>query len=225
VLSGVQGNLRLIDSAAATILGRTTYEGSVIVEGTSPRRDGFLGFLTRLSTITRHGLYVRDNHSIVMSDYYIEQADNGFVCEGSASAAPGRITLQGAKLQFNVPKDKPTEGTAMTVNNYHGQIFFGPGQFYVEPREVRITNTGTTQPELSVLSSLFYQTRLDVKGNPLRLRLLGNEGVGHVTAEGQSEYLPSSDFQPQAALENLSRAFDDLRRLGEIDLQLSHPSN
>ena len=67
VLSGVQGNLRVIDSAAATILARTTFEGSVIVEGTAPNRNGFLGFLTRLSTITRHGLYVRDNHSIVMN--------------------------------------------------------------------------------------------------------------------------------------------------------------
>jgi hypothetical protein len=223
VLSGVQGNLRLIDSAAATILARTTFEGSVIVEGTSPRRDGFLGFLTRLSTITRHGLYVRDNHSIVMSDYYIEQADNGFVCEGSPSAAPGRITLQGAKLQFNVPKDRPTEGTAMTVNNYQGQVFFGHGQFYVEPTEVRITNVGTTQPELYILSSLFYRTKLDVRGNPLKLRLLGNESVGHVTPAGQAKHLPSSDLEPQAALENVSRAFDDLRRLGQLDLQLSHP--
>ena len=224
VLSGVQGNLRVIDSAAATILARTTFEGSVIVEGTSPRRDGFLGFLTRLSTITRHGLYVRDNHSIVMSDYYIEQADNGFVFEGSPEIAPGRITLQGAKLQFNVPKEKPAEGTAMTVNDYQGQIFFGPGQFYIEPSDVRIKNSGITRPQLFILSSLFYRTKLDVSGNPLKLRLLGNEGVGHVTAEGQTKYLPSSDYEAQAALANLSRAFDDLRRLGEVDLQLSHPS-
>ncbi len=224
VLSGVQGNLRLIDSAAATILARTTFEGSVVVEGTLQRRDGFLGFLTRLSTITRHGLYVRDNHSIVMSDYYIEQADNGFVCEGSAAAAPGRITLQGAKLQFNVPKDKPTEGTAMTIDNYHGQIYFGPGQFYVEPSAVRIANVGKTQPELFILSSLFYQTKLDVRGNPLRLRLVGNQGVGDVTADGQAEYLPSADLEAPAALQNLSQAFDDLRRLGEVDLRLNYPS-
>ncbi|MHC4400967.1 MAG: glycosyl hydrolase family 28-related protein [Planctomycetota bacterium] len=224
VLSGVQGNLRVIDSAAATILARTTFEGSVIVEGTSPRRDGFLGFLTRLSTITRHGLYVRDNHSVVMSDYYIEQADNGFVFEGSPGAAPGRITLQGAKLQFNVPKEKPTEGTAMTLNDYQGQIFFGPGQFYVEPSEVRVVNSGVARSGLFILSSLFYQTTLDVRGNPLKLHLLGNEGVGHVSAEGQAKYLPSSNHEPQVALENLSRAFDDLRRLGKIDLQLSHPA-
>ena len=224
VLLGVQGNLRLIDSAAATILARTTFEGSVIVEGTSPHRDGFLGFLTRLSTITRHGLYVRDNHSIVMSDYYIEQADNGFVFEGSPEVAPGRITLQGAKLQFNVPKEKPTEGTAMTVNDYQGQIFFGPGQFYIEPSDVRIKNSGITQPELFILSSLFYRTKLDVSGNPLKLRLLGNEGVGHVAGDGQTKYPPSSGLESQAALSDLSRAFDDLRRLGEVDLRLSHPS-
>ncbi|MHB8901432.1 MAG: glycosyl hydrolase family 28-related protein, partial [Thermoguttaceae bacterium] len=225
VLSGVQGNLRIVDSAAATILARTSYEGSVIVEGASPRRDGFLGFLARLSTITRHGLYVRDNHSIVMSDYYIEQADNGLVFEGAAENAPGRVVLQGAKLQFNVPKDKPEEGTAMTLGGYRGEIFFGPGQFYIEPAQVRIRNVGATEPELLILSSLFYQTRLDLGGGPLKLRLLGNEDVGQVTAEGQASYRASSDLEPQAALASLPRALDELRRLGELDLQLNHPSS
>lgn len=223
VISGVQGNLRVMDSAAATILARTSFEGSVIVEGKDRRRDGFLGFLTRLSTITRHGLYVRDNHSVVMSDFYIEQADNGFVFEGSPGFPSGRITLQGGKLQFNVPKDRPTEGTAMTVRNYNGQIFFGHNQFYVEPPEVRISHTGTASTDLFVLGSLFYRTKLDVKGDKsLTVRLAGNQAIGEVTANGDVTYLKSTDTDPQEALPQLSRALDDLRLLGKIDLRLSH---
>ena len=90
----VQGNLRFIDSARATFLFPCSYEGSVVVEGKDPRRTGFLGFQTRLSTITTHGLYLRDNHSIVMSDFYIEQALDGYVLEGSPGLPRGRATMR-----------------------------------------------------------------------------------------------------------------------------------
>lgn len=226
LISGVQGNIQVLDSAAATILARTSFEGSVVVEGKDRRRDGFLGFLTRLATITRHGLYVRDNQSVVMSDFYIEQADNGFVFEGSPSGPPGRITLQGGKLQFNVPKDRPTEGTAMTVRNYNGQIFFGHNQFYVEPPDVRILHTGTASADLFVLASLFYRTKLKVKGDKsLKVRLAGNQAVGEVTTTGDVTYLKSADTDPQQTLPQLSRALDDLRLLGEIDRRLNHSEN
>ncbi len=222
-IDGVQGNLRFQNCARATILASTSFEGSVIVEGTGKRRDGFLGFLTRLSTITRHGLYVRGNHSVVMSDFYIEQADNGFVFEGDSGLPPGRITLQGGKLQFNVPKDKPNEGTAMTLNKYQGQIFFGHNQFYVNPPKVRIANTGNADTELTVMASLFYKTYLDLQGDKsLKLRMIANEGIDHVTAEGDVTYLDSTDKDAQAAAKQLANALDDLRELGEWDLRLNH---
>lgn len=222
-IDGVQGNLRFEDCGQAIILASTSFEGSVVVEGADKRRDGFLGFLTRLSTITRHGLYVRDNQSVVMSDFYIEQADNGFVFEGRSTLPQGRITLQGGKLQFNIPKDKPNEGTAMTLQNYHGQIFFGHNQFYVNPPNVRIASTGNAGTELTVMASLFYKTYLDLQGDKtLKLRLIGNQGIDHVTAEGDVTYLDSSDKDAQAAAEQLSDAFDDLRELGRWDLRLNH---
>ncbi len=223
-IDGVQGNLRFQDCGRATILASTSFEGSVVVEGKDKRRGGFMGFLTRLSTITRHGLYVRDNHSIVMSDYYIEQADNGFIFEGDAQLPPGRITLQGGKLQFNVPKDKPNEGTAMTLNHYHGTICFGPNQFYVDPPNVRIANTGSAGTELTVVASLFYKTVLDVVGDKtLKLHLIGNEGVDDVTAEGEVTYRDSNAADTESAAQQLTIALDHLRELGEWDLRLNHP--
>lgn len=222
-IDGVQGNIRLQDCARATVLAGTSFEGSVVVEGHSPQRDGFLGFLTRLSTITTHGLYVRDNHSVVMSDFYIEQADNGFVFEGSSDLPPGRITLQGGKLQFNVPKDKPDEGTAMTLKDYHGQVFFGHNQFYVNPPDVRINNSGQASTELTIMATIFYKTRLQLLGDKsLKLRLIGNEGIDHVTAEGDVTYLDATDKDVAAAAEQLKVAFDELRELGQWDLKLNH---
>lgn len=226
VLNRTEGNLRIIDCARATILGRTTFEGSVIVEGKDLRRGGFLGFLTRLSTKTRHGLYVHDSHSIVMSDFYIEQADNGFVFEGSPDQPPGRITLQGGKLQFNIPEDKPHEGTAMMVSNYNGQVFCGHNQFYTRPPQIRIVKKGTSPTELFIFASIFYRTTLDVQGDKsLQVRLLGNESIGEVTREGKVSRMKSSVIDPETARQSIARAFDDLRLLGEIDLQLSYPEN
>lgn len=72
VLPHVQGNLRFVNCGRATVAANCSYEGSVVVEGRDQARDGLLGFQTRLATIVSHGLYLRDNHSIVMSDFYAE---------------------------------------------------------------------------------------------------------------------------------------------------------
>ena len=68
--SSVQGNLRMTDCARATLLFRTSYEGTVTIEGADSRRGGLIGFLTRLATVTRPALRVFDNQSVVMSDFY-----------------------------------------------------------------------------------------------------------------------------------------------------------
>jgi len=212
----VQGNLRIINSARATILGNTTFEGSIVVEGKDRRRNGFLGFMTRLATIVTHGLYLRDNHSIVMSDFYVEQSDNGFVFEGSDDDPPGRATIQGAKVHFTVPKEATDKGTAMTIRNYGGQIFFGHDQLYVEPEAVRINHTGTRPLDLFLIGTCFYRTYLDItKGNSLQIHLLGNETVA------RQDKLVADNMEGEE-FGALSLALDDLRRLGEIDLKLNH---
>jgi hypothetical protein len=220
----VQGNLHLTDCAQATILGGCTYEGSIVVDGKDPRRTGLLGFLTRLATLCTHGLYLRDNQSIVMSDFYVEQADNGFVFEGEAGLPPGRATIQGAKLHFTVAKDEPTKGTAMDIRNYAGQVFFGHSQFYIEPTEVRLRHSGTAPFDLYLLANCFYSTRPAIQADPsAHVWRLGNEAVGTIAGDAiAAGAFDATDTLPPAQWSVLSAALDDLRRLGEADLRLNH---
>jgi len=224
VMRHVQGNLRFVDCARATILGNTTFEGSILVEGGDERRTGLLGFLTRLCTIVTHGLYLRDNHSIVMSDFYVEQADNGFVFEGSPDAPAGRATIQGAKVHFTVGEEDPAKGTAISIRDYAGRIFLGPDQLYVEPTAVRVTHQGDGAVDLFFLANCFYRTRLEVtKAESARVFLVGNEGVGVIEGDtiAPADYQAEDNLTPEALTE-VSEALDDLRRLGEVDLRLNH---
>ncbi|MHB9023007.1 MAG: glycosyl hydrolase family 28-related protein [Armatimonadota bacterium] len=215
----LQGNLRLVDSARATVLANTSYEGSVIVEGKDKRRDGFFGILTRLGTICAHALYLKDNHGIVASDFYIEQADSGCMLEGAADDPPARATIQGAKLHFSRRKDGG-ENVAFDIRNWSGQFFFGPDQWYIEPALMKLNQQGKRPLDFYLLGSTFYNTKLDIHNEEgLRLFTLGNI---RVPALPPGEFLPDDNLTPEL-FNRLTPALDDLRLLGEIDLRLNHP--
>lgn len=222
VMPHVQGNLHFINSAAATVLANCSYEGSITVEGISKARNGFLGFQTRLATGVTHGLYLRDNHSIVMSDFYMEQSDNGYLFEGTADNPPGRVTIQGAKFQSFTSTD-PAKNTVFDVRNYGGEIFFGPDQFYIEPKLMRMKQQGKAEMKLFLLGCAWYDTKLDAQFGPTaKLFMIGNEayGTGLTPAPDTALYTEGAS---DPTLSSISRALDDLRRLGEVDKQLNHP--
>jgi hypothetical protein len=225
VLRHLQGNLHLVDSARATVLAGVSYEGSIVVEGKDPRRDGFLGILTRLATITSHALYLKDSHSVVASDFYVEQADNGYRLEGSADDPPGRATIQSPKLDFTVPAKKETgrENVAFDIHGYHGQAFFGPIQFYPYTHPVApflVRHEGRQPLDFFLSASCFYNATLDVrKEDGLHVFLTGNTRVGELPSPGQFH---AEDCLAPGTLAALSAALDDLRALGELDLRLNH---
>jgi hypothetical protein len=215
----VQGNLHFVDSARATILANTTYEGSVVVEGKAVPRDGLLGFQTRLATVVTYGLYVRDSHSVVMSDFYVEQSDNGYRFEGSPGDPPGRATLQGAKVEFTVPPGEEEKNTTFDIRGYHGRIYFGPDQFYTEPKLKRIRQQGEAPVELFILGCSWYDSKPAVRLQGAgRLFSVGSEALGMTTIQYEAV-----DALPPEGLRALVPALDDLRRLGEADLRLNHP--
>lgn len=218
VMPHVQGNLHFVDCGRATILANCSYEGSVVVEGRSKSRDGLLGFQTRLATIVIYGLYLRDSHSIVMSDFYVEQSDAGYLFEGAPGDPPGRATIQGAKVEFTVPRDDPAKNLTFDIRNYHGQIFFGPDQFYTEPKLKRIRQQGADPVELFLAGCVWYDSKPDVQIGPAaRLFTIGNEALLMQTVQYGAEDAMNAETLPA-----LSRALDDLRRLGELDLRLNH---
>jgi hypothetical protein len=225
IMPHVQGNLRFVNSQRATVLANCSYEGSIVVEGKSTARDGLLGFQTRLATIVTHGLYVRDNNNIVMSDFYVEQADNGYWFEGATNDPPGRATLTGAKFHSFASTD-PEKNNVIDIRNYGGQIFVGPYQFYIDPKKMRIKQQGVAPVEIFVLSSAWYNAVPDAQlGATAKLSFVGNEFYG-TGPDGE----PSPDkalFAAPPSSETLTKlipALDDLRRLGEADLQLNHPA-
>jgi hypothetical protein len=223
VMPHVQGNLRFVNCGRATVLANCSYEGSVVVEGKDQAREGLLGFQTRLATIVSHGLYLRDNHSIVMSDFYVEQADNGFRFEGAADDPPGRATITGAKFH-SFTSDDPEKNNVLHIRNYHGQIAIGPYQFYQEPKRMRIKQAGETPVDLLVWGSSWYGAKPETQQGPAaRLAAVGNDFYGTASAaDPATERKFFAEAPTEATLAQLSRALDDLRRLGEVDLRLNH---
>lgn len=223
VMPHVQGNLRFVDCGRATVVANCSYEGSVVVEGRDQARDGLLGFQTRLATIVSHGLYLRDNHSIVMSDFYVEQADNGYLFEGASQDPPGRATITGAKFH-SFTSDDPAKNHLLDIRNYRGQIAIGPYQFYQEPKRMRMKQQGEAPVDLLVWGSSWYGAKPEAQlGSAARLVAVGNEFYGTApAADPATERKFFAEAPTDAVLTLLSRALDDLRRLGEADLRFNH---
>jgi hypothetical protein len=202
----VQGNLRFQDSTRARVLIGTSYEGAVTVEGKKKERDGLIGFMTRLCTICNYALYVKDNQSVAFSDFYVEQADHHTSLQGGPGDPEGRVTIMGAKTHLAVKGN-----TVLDIQDYGGQLVFGPDQFYTEPKPAPIVHAGTRPISLIFLADFFYDT-------PADLRLAPSATPAFVACEGPG----ADDRVPPGTLERIARALDDLREIGRMDVELNH---
>lgn len=214
-LNLLQGNTRIINSARATILGTITYEGAITVDdSTSTTRDGFLGFLTRLSTLNYESLLVNNNNSIVFSDYYTEQGQCGPTLSGTAGNPSGRITLCSPKLQYST-----VDGFSpkfLTVNDYQGDIFVLSSQFDISPAPMPVTTSGTRHADVVLFGNPFYNTSLSFPSSgPDTLYAFGNSAAGSGTA-------PTNNYN-SGTLTKAALAFDDLQKLGNLDLMMNLP--
>ncbi|HYG77337.1 MAG TPA: glycosyl hydrolase family 28-related protein, partial [Planctomycetota bacterium] len=210
-INEIEGNVRCIDSARATILLRLSYEGSIVVEGAKPERGGFIGGCVRLSTSADPGLWLKDNQSIVMSDCYTESGTQFIRMEGNAALPPGRVTIQGAKFEI-----ANKENNAVDVSNYHGELFVGPYNYYVGNPLHRFVHRGDAPFLLTVWGGSFYNSKPEFKlGNTARLIVAGCRSPGD-TVESSVK-----DVGTAQALPALARAFDDMRRLGEVEMKLN----
>ncbi|MHB9025214.1 MAG: glycosyl hydrolase family 28-related protein [Armatimonadota bacterium] len=212
VMNLVEGNIRLLDSANATVLGNLTYEGAITVDHASATRTGFLGFMTRLSTLNDYGVYVRDNNNLVMSDWYHEQCDNGAMLSGEEDNPEGRITISATDADYYGSANAQT----MTIDNYQGKIFYGPSQFYFHPPIQTITQTGARPVNVVLMGGLFYSCSLAYTGDSsATYNFVGNTANGTGVA-------PADNYTSQT-LTDISLAVDDLQRLGTLDLSINYP--
>ena len=225
VMPHVQGNLRFVNCGRATVLANCSYEGSVVVEGKDKARDGLLGFQTRLATIVTHGLYLRDNHSIVMSDFYVEQADNGYLFEGAADDPPGRATLTGAKFHSFTSNDPAKNNAARypqlprTDCDRPLPVLSGAETDAHEATRRRACGPPGVGLEL-VRRQARPATRPGRQTVGRRQRVLRHGARGRA---GHGASVLSGGPNRDAALTQLSRALDDLRRSGR-DRPAAQPS-
>jgi hypothetical protein len=207
VINEVEGNIHCIDSADATILIRLSYEGSIVAEGKSTNRSGFLGGNVRLGTNTDPGLWIRDNHSIVMSDFYTESGSHFIRLDGDGNQLAGRVTVQGAK--FEIAKN---ENNAVEVDNYKGELCVGPYVYYVGNPLHKFVQKGESPFELIVWGGSFYQSKPDFKLAKSASVILAGSGSPNDTTETAIK-----DVNAGKALPILARALDDFRRLGAVN--------
>lgn len=229
ILNRVNGNLRFTDCARAVVYAPVSYEGSLVIEGKDQVRDGFMGFQTRLSTIATGGLYLRDNHSLVVSDYYMEQSDSGYHIEGREGQPAGRVTIQAPKLHLNEAIKAPPP--VVEISNYRGEVLLGTVQFPCWPESPVVKQVGASAVVIGLMAGKFYESvpvwELD---RGARLLVLGMEGPGRydrimkkaVVARLQDpELLADKATDDDKAL--LAHALQDLRRLGDLDLEINYP--
>jgi hypothetical protein len=199
----VQGNLRITGSDRAFLLFRTSYEGTVTIEKPATSKEGMVGFLTRLATQSKPTLRVRDNRSVVMSDFYNEQSDQHLIFEGASGQPEGAVTIQGAKMHMF------TQEPVFDIRDYAGRIYYGQSQFYTEPKEPRFVSKGTRPVRLILAGHFWYGTKPRFELSPeVKLTLLANREVPDAGVDDE-------------AMSAVAAALDDLRRLGDLDRRLS----
>lgn len=210
----ISGNIRINNSARATILGSVSYEGSIVIDDNiSATRDGFTGFITRLTTKDAYPLIIRNNNNFVISDYYTEQGENGPMLSGVAGNPEGRVTICGAKTAYITEENQ----FFMDINNYQGDIFYGPNQFYITPNPFKINHTGTRPVNITVLGNSFYNSSLTLNtSGSATLYAMCNSSAGSGT--------PPADSYNAQTLQSVSAAFDDLQKLGDLDMAINYPN-
>ena len=214
----VEGNLRFENCGDATVVGGVCYEGAIVVDGVTG--SGFLGCQTRLATLVACPLVVRQNGSFVASDFYLEQEkDVLYRLSGSPDLPCGRITLGHPKVSrelkggFGDCNPDLQRFDFMADEGWCGDFNLMASQFYKTPARVAES-----------LFSLQEGIRVNLIAPVFFGSTVVSEGAGSLSLFGGWGDLPQvpKSVEPTPAV---AAAFDDLTRLGELDLKFNYQEN
>jgi len=222
ILPHVQGNLRFVNCGSATVLANCSYEGSVVRrrKGKSPRRPA--GLQNPASHDCDARLYLRDNHNIVMSDFYVEQADNAIYLKATPEDPPSRHSHRSEVSLIHSERSGKEQRAGYPP--LWRRIFVGPYHFYQEPNAC--ASSSKVRNRWTFLFGLQLGTERSLIRNWARRQTVGRRQrvLRHgPNADPAMEQMFFQETAPDATLTQLNRALDDLRRLGEADLRLNHP--
>ena len=209
------GNMHFKNSAAAEILVDSHYEGCQRVTGENTDRSGLTAFQFALLEICNPCIWITQNNSLVMTDFYNEQSQMLYRFEGSNELPRGRISLGSIKVEC-VPRN---------VIGYHGDILLGTPQYYYNL--LNGVSTWTVSPDsdvdyLEIGGYYFVHSLQWSDDNAFRPRFLGIGG-GPAKIETLADFRNRLKDAPldEKNMSMVSAFLNDMRAVGRLDLKLN----
>ncbi|MBM4011557.1 MAG: hypothetical protein FJ286_09280 [Planctomycetes bacterium] len=217
--------------------------GALRISGTEAGRDGFFGILNGYTTYR-----VADNHSLVISDGYIEQmrpentpdtkyiATPYMIMSGSADLPAGRVTVSSNKFDGAgagsglINSSTPPYETYFTVDNYHGVLSHVATEyknssetFDPNKQAFKIATSGTAPLDVLLMANTYEQGPTGSGpvvegGSNVSRHLLANWAPGLTSSANKQ--VPNVTNSSTLAL--AGQALDDFRELGSFDLLLNY---
>jgi hypothetical protein len=212
------GNMLFTDCQAAEILINSHYEGCLRIEGKNSDRTGITAVQFALLEICDPCIWIKDNNSLVMTDFYNEQSTSLFRFEGNGSNMRGRISISCVKIE-NIPP--------RVLRGYKGEITLGTPQYYTYSFTgknfiSKWDNDAECDVDYLELGSYYFRHWLTWNESPgFRARFMGISG-GLLSKVSEEPLRELADSKDKHAIEQASRYLDDMRRVGLLDLELNH---
>jgi len=185
-------------------------------------KDGLLGIMTMYNAQNPYDIKVEDSQSLVISDYYTEQTWRVLLLKGEPGDTPGRVTVLAHKFHGEHHDD------LVHVRNYRGSFFLGasplPQVPIADPEEAKKAKGGT-MAGVKVKDAPFVFSHQGA--NPIDVMLVGcsyRTGKPVIKTEAGAMVLMANDNLGHTEVSDeakgkISAALDDLRRLGELDME------
>ena len=216
----IEGNFTISGSTGAEVLSNCSFEGTLTIEGKNGKAPtGFFGFMTRLVTLSAPCMYVKDNASVIVSDFYMEQSrKENIIMDGKAGQAPGRVSLGLAKLQ---KRDKDKHYISIDFNNYNGVLGVLSGQFYRQNDIMNFIAGKDAKVDMNLLGCCFYGFKYHLGSDNIKMNMAGCSFVGTANNDKAEKADEPEKFISNPA--KMTSLLDDFRELGEYDMKYNYP--
>ena len=213
------GNMRYEDCGEAMILVDAHYEGTQRVCGANSARGGLTAYQFALLEICDPCLWISENNSFVMTDFYNEQCQTLYRFEGGPGYPKGRISIGSIKV----------EARPRVVSGYQGAITLGTPQYYkntLNGVSVWTTDAAASVDYLELGGYYFVHSLQWPTDGTFRANLVatGGKPAKIETAEDFRRRMNSADPLAVPIREQTAAFLDDMRRVGLLDLKLNFPN-
>jgi hypothetical protein len=219
------GNLEVLDSAAATVLGgfyAVEGDGLTVARLAPPtpaaaavgrsEAGGFLGFNVMVSASTAWDLRVFNSCSVAVSDWYTETSHGNVWLAGGPGDAPGLVAVSAAKLNTNSPAWAALYSSGFTGTLWHSGAVASYAPF-------NVTVEGGSSLDVAVIGESFWVNATVV--NTTAAPATTVHMLGSIYVNGPPAFAP--DVVNARTPDVVAAGLDALRMVGILDVELNFP--